>query len=78
MFAHDRNLFIKLPTLFHVLRFSNESENIGTLPASSTYYKTSVSKAKILNMVKEKIAEGEIINDDQADAELEEINGKKV
>jgi len=44
------------------------------LPASSTYYKTSASKAKILNLVKEKIADGEIVPGE----EFEDINTKKV
>ena len=64
--------------MIFLIRCRNDANKKGTLPVSSTYYKTSVSKAKIMNMVKEKIAEGELIQDDQADSELEEINGKKV
>uniref|UniRef100_H2ZIQ1 ASD2 domain-containing protein n=1 Tax=Ciona savignyi TaxID=51511 RepID=H2ZIQ1_CIOSA len=39
------------------------------------YYKTSASKARILNLVKEKIADGEI---DPEDDNVEDINSKKV
>nr|CAB3266064.1 protein Shroom3-like [Phallusia mammillata] len=45
-----------------------------SLPASSTYYKTSASKGKILSMVKEKMAGGEFVPDE----DQEEINRKKM
>uniref|UniRef100_H2ZIQ7 ASD2 domain-containing protein n=1 Tax=Ciona savignyi TaxID=51511 RepID=H2ZIQ7_CIOSA len=52
-----------------------EAKNCEPLPASSKYYKTSASKARILNLVKEKIADGEI---DPEDDNVEDINSKKV
>ena len=62
--------------LTHYLRCRNEISSHDSLPASSTYYKTSASKAKILNLMKEKMAEGEIPDQDQES--LDEINHKKV
>lgn len=46
------------------------------LPASSTYYKTSASKGKILSLMKEKLADGEIQFEEQETSD--EINRKKM
>nr|XP_018671492.1 protein Shroom3 isoform X2 [Ciona intestinalis] len=54
-----------------------DSKNNDTLPASSNYYKTSASKAKILNLIKEKIADGEISSEEDQD-NVEDINSKKM
>ncbi|XP_002123686.2 protein Shroom3-like [Ciona intestinalis] len=56
------------------LRRTNKQD---TLPASSNYYKTSASKAKILNLIKEKIADGEISSEEDQD-NVEDINSKKM
>lgn len=47
------------------------------LPASSTYYHTSASKAKILSLVQEKVAEGEI-NPTPELTDEDENNHKKI
>ncbi|XP_078494982.1 uncharacterized protein LOC100184762 [Ciona intestinalis] len=57
--------------------YSTDSKNSDTLPASSNYYKTSASKAKILNLIKEKIADGEISSEEDQD-NVEDINSKKM
>lgn len=56
--------------------FRNDLSCHDHLPASSTYYKTSASKAKILNLMKEKLAGGEIALDEQEN--VDEVNHKKV
>jgi len=58
------------------LLFRNDITGRDNLPASSTYYKTSASKAKILNLMKKKLADGEIHAEEQET--LDEINHKKV
>ena len=55
--------------------FRNDARR-NNLPASSTYYKTSASKGKILSLMKEKLADGEI--ELQEEETCDEMNKKKV
>ncbi|XP_076799365.1 uncharacterized protein LOC143473207 isoform X4 [Clavelina lepadiformis] len=69
-------LSITIEPHIYLQRFRLDISSHESLPASSAYYKTSASKARILNLVKEKIADGEL-NDEEQDT-LEEIIQKKM
>lgn len=66
-----------LITIFLLFHRTDTTTTSSTLPASSAYYQTSASKAKILHLVQEKVEGGEISEDEEIENE-DEINRKKV
>nr|XP_039255422.1 protein Shroom2-like [Styela clava] len=70
-----RNTILSTPALTNFSNFFMSPTS--TLPASSTYYQTSASKGKIINLIQEKVEGGEFIVSESDETE-DDMNNKKV